>query len=171
MSYGSTPPPPPPPPPPGGYPPPPAGGGYYQDPSITGFGQLAAWPQRALGYLVDVALYIPGYLIVMIGAAMNSGRGNSLLVLLGYLVIFGVAIWNRWLKGGQGQTLGRKVAGVTLLNAQGQPLGAGMAFVRDLCHMVDSLICYIGWLCPLWDAKRQTIADKILNTTVVVGPK
>jgi hypothetical protein len=26
------------------------------------------------------------------------------------------------------------------------------------------LICYIGWLFPLWDAKRQTIGDKIMTT-------
>ena len=26
------------------------------------------------------------------------------------------------------------------------------------------LICYIGYLFPLWDAKRQTLADKIMTT-------
>jgi hypothetical protein len=43
----------------------------------------------------------------------------------------------------------------------------GMAFVRDLCHIVDSLICYIGYLFPLWDAQRQTLADKIMSTVVI----
>ena len=42
-----------------------------------------------------------------------------------------------------------------------------MAFVRQLAHIIDSLICYIGWLFPLWDAKRQTIADKIMSTIVI----
>jgi RDD family len=42
-----------------------------------------------------------------------------------------------------------------------------MAFVRDLAHIIDSIICYIGWLFPLWDARRQTIADKIMSTVVV----
>jgi uncharacterized RDD family membrane protein YckC len=49
----------------------------------------------------------------------------------------------------------------------GQPIGAGMAFLRDICHIVDALICYIGFLFPLWDAKRQTLADKIVKTVVV----
>ena len=39
-----------------------------------------------------------------------------------------------------------------------------MAFVRDLCHIIDQVICYIGYLFPLWDAKRQTLADKIMTT-------
>ena len=42
-----------------------------------------------------------------------------------------------------------------------------MAFVRDLAHIVDSVICYIGYLFPLWDARRQTFADKIMSTVVL----
>ena len=54
---------------------------------------------------------------------------------------------------------------VTLIS--GPPIGPGMSVVRWIAHFVDSLICYIGWLFPLWDAKRQTFADKILNTIVI----
>jgi uncharacterized RDD family membrane protein YckC len=36
---------------------------------------------------------------------------------------------------------------------------------------VDGIICYIGWLFPLWDAKKQTLADKIMGTVVVTAPK
>lgn len=193
MSYGSTPPPPPPPgaggysPPPGddqwgqqppsygqpaGYPAAPMGGGYYQS---GGPGELAQWPQRAIGFLVDIALLIPGYLLIFLGMPKIDARGNAgsigITYFIGMLYMLGIQIWNRWIKGGQGQTIGRKVAGVKLVNTQGQPIGAGMAFVRDLAHVIDSLICYVGWLFPLWDAKRQTIADKILNTSVVTVPK
>ena len=43
-----------------------------------------------------------------------------------------------------------------------------MCFVRYLCHFVDSLACYIGWFWPIWDTKRQTFADKIVSTVVVI---
>ena len=48
-----------------------------------------------------------------------------------------------------------------------------MAFVRDIAHILDSIICGlpIGWLWPLWDAKRQTWADKVMKTVVVTTPK
>ncbi len=49
----------------------------------------------------------------------------------------------------------------------GQPIGTGMAFVRDICHFVDGIICDIGYLWPLWDDKRQTLADKIVKTVVI----
>ncbi len=38
---------------------------------------------------------------------------------------------------------------------------------RQLAHVIDAAICYIGYLFPLWDAKRQTIADKIMTTVCV----
>ena len=45
-----------------------------------------------------------------------------------------------------------------------------MTFVRGLAHFLDSLPCYIGYLWPLWDTKRQTFADKIMNSVVVEKP-
>ena len=49
----------------------------------------------------------------------------------------------------------------------GQPIGALMTFARQLVHLLDALACYIGYLWPLWDAKRQTFADKIMSTVVI----
>ncbi|HYN17024.1 MAG TPA: RDD family protein, partial [Actinomycetes bacterium] len=62
----------------------------------------------------------------------------------------------------------KQVLNIRLLRMQdGQPMGGGMAFVRDLAHIVDALPCYIGFLFPLWDARRQTFADKIMSTVVI----
>ena len=64
------------------------------------------------------------------------------------------------------------IIGIKLIGeSTGQPIGALMAFVRQLAHFLDSLLCYIGYLWPLWDDKRQTFADKILSTVVVRQPK
>jgi uncharacterized RDD family membrane protein YckC len=46
----------------------------------------------------------------------------------------------------------------------GQPIGFGLSVLRQIAHAIDAVICYVGYLFPLWDAKRQTIADKILST-------
>ena len=51
----------------------------------------------------------------------------------------------------------------------GRPPGGGMTFVRYIAKIVDSIICYVGWLFPLWDSKRQTVSDKIMHTVVVPG--
>ncbi|MEO7058943.1 MAG: RDD family protein [Lapillicoccus sp.] len=201
-SYGAPPPPPsygaPPPPSYGAQPPPPQYGGgpapqqpygsapqygsappppAYGDPYAQGVGTLALWPQRALGFLIDYALYIPGYILFAISGPKTDAAGvvstPGFLYYIGLLYILGIAIWNRWMKGGTtGQTIGRGVIGTKLVSEKtGQPIGAGMAFVRDLAHIVDGIICYIGYLFPLWDSKRQTLADKIMSTVVVTAPK
>jgi uncharacterized RDD family membrane protein YckC len=90
------------------------------------------------------------------------------LTALFWIAALGYSIWNRWIMGGQGQSIGKKVVGMRLLSEEtGQPIGTLNAFLRDICHFVDSIICYVGYLFPLWDAKRQTLADKIMRTVVV----
>lgn len=88
---------------------------------------------------------------------------------IGVLVTVGVAIWNHvFLQGTSGQTIGKSTAGVRLVRqADGQPPGRGLAFVHLLCHFVDYLTCGLTLLWPLWDPKRQTLADKMVRTIVI----
>ncbi|QNN54314.1 RDD family protein [Nocardioides mesophilus] len=94
-------------------------------------------------------------------------------MLLGYAVILGLVIWNLFIRQGRtGWSIGKQVLGIRLISEQtGQPIGAGMAFVRTLAHFLDSLACYLGWLWPLWDPKCQTFADKLLRTVVIQQKK
>jgi len=103
--------------------------------------------------------------IVIIGAATRS----IALLLLFDLAALVVSGYNRWFQAGTtGQSWGKKALNLRLVgDATGTPIGAGLAFARDICNILDSLACYIGWLFPIWDAKRQTFADKILSTVVV----
>jgi len=82
--------------------------------------------------------------------------------------MIGIAVWNICLKqGSTGQSVGKGVIGTKLIGEEtGQPIGALMAFVRQLAHILDGF-CFIGYLWPLWDDKRQTFADKIMKTIVV----
>jgi uncharacterized RDD family membrane protein YckC len=160
---------------PGGYGPPvPAGTGYGGDPPGTYMGRtLANWPQRVGAYLLDVlVVFIP---IFLAGILFNPAPGEpvsgveALVVFLLYLVALGIVVYNRWiLQGRTGQSWGKQVLNLRLVRmSDGQPIGAGMAFVRDLAHIVDALPCYIGYLFPLWDARRQTLSDKIMSTLVL----
>lgn len=64
-----------------------------------------------------------------------------------------------------GQFWGHKVAGVKIVDANtGGFISAGRAFGRAFAHVLDALPCYLGFLWPLWDAKKQTFADKIVGT-------
>jgi uncharacterized RDD family membrane protein YckC len=130
---------------------------------------LASWIQRVAAFLLDTALYLPFIVLLFVFGATDIAQtgGSAGLALLMDLVILAIFLYNRCYRGGQGQTLGKQVLGLTLVaESTGQPIGTGMAFLRDLAHFFDQLVCFIGFLFPLWDPKGQTIADKIMTTVV-----
>jgi serine/threonine-protein kinase len=94
-----------------------------------------------------------------------SGAAWATFVIL-QLVSLLFQIWNYGYKQGRtGSSIGKSSMKFKVVSeATGQPIGVGMSLVRQLAHVIDAAICYIGFLFPLWDAKRQTIADKIVGT-------
>ena len=172
---GSSAPPPPPPPPPadGGYPPPGwvrataaarAGYGAPQPPATARprRAALAEWPKRAYAALIDfVGPWILAALIY---------RGSTALGAILWLAALAWGIYNAYLGGQTGQSYGKKIAGTRLLlEATGQPPGGGLGIGRFFLHIVDSIPCYVGYLWPLWDSKKQTFADKLVKTLVVTA--
>ncbi|HEX4655025.1 MAG TPA: RDD family protein [Mycobacteriales bacterium] len=149
--------------------PPPYGAPAYGQPSWAApAGNYASWLQRVGGYVLDILVLVPFYIVAAIGLGVGGG-GGALLAVIGYLgaLIFGV--WNTIFRQGKtGRSLGKEWMGITLLReSDGQPIGAGMTFVRGIAHILDALPLYIGFLWPLWDRKRQTFADKVCGTVVV----
>ncbi|HET7821469.1 MAG TPA: RDD family protein [Ornithinibacter sp.] len=164
------------------------------------FGKVADFGQRALAYLIDTALTLIGLVPVVIGIiVLTVGASNSvttttddfgttissndfdptlavvggLLIALGAVISIGITIWNRIFKMGRtGQSVGKKVIGLYLLDDKtGQPIGAGMCFLRELVQSLVNQIVYLGWLWMLWDADKQTLGDKSVHSNVVVLPK
>jgi uncharacterized RDD family membrane protein YckC len=160
----------------GGYGQPPA---YGAPPSATSpYGQapatgwqgppLAGWGSRVGAALVDglIAAVIEG-VGVGLGALIGGALG-ALLVGLGYLGAFAFTLWNLVQQGNTGQTVGKKALNLRLLREQdGQVVGIGTSIGRYFVHFLDAIPCLIGYLWPLWDAKNQTFADKILKTVVI----
>lgn len=186
-------------PPPGQYPPPygPAGNpGPPWQPSSP-FGPYASWGKRVGAALIDVLAVLPTYVVIFAGLGIAAAGaptqtydattgtfvdtgGNGALVaigivlsVIGYVGAFAVALWNQVFRQGRtGWSLGKQVLGIRLVKEDtGQPMGAGMCFVRQLAHLLDGLPCYLGYLWPLWDDKKQTFADKLMSTVVVDQPK
>jgi len=139
----------------------------------------ASWLKRVGAYLIDGLVVAIGYIPAVIGGAISgsSSDGSSaiglLLTLIGVALSLAIFVWNTCLRAGRtGYSIGKGALGIKLIGEQsGQPIGPGMAFLRYLCHIVDALPCYIGYLWPIWDAKRQTFSDKIIKTVVLNQPQ
>jgi hypothetical protein len=140
---------------PGAYP----GGGVPNLPlAPVGGAPLADWPKRALGGLID---YVAAGIVISIVGSLLSNVSSTLGSLVNGLLGIGWMVYLGYKSGTTGVTFGRSITKTKLISeATGQPIGVGNG-------IVDSIICYIGWLFPLWDAKKQTIADKIMKTVVI----
>lgn len=128
---------------------------------------LADWGTRVHGALIDHGLPSGIIVVLLILSAVAQSAGLFFTVLvLGAIGSTAFAIWNSCYRQGEtGQSLGKKSAGTRLVSIQtGQPIGFGMAFVRQLAHGLEF---GIGYLWPLWDDQNQTFADKICSTVVV----
>lgn len=181
---------PPPPPSPGGSfgapPPPPSSGGFPTTPPQAGpgtwgqapagyqgyeqpvAGTYASWGQRVGATLLDGLMALVGY----IPAAIFVAAEVAVLAVLFYIAAVGLALYFAYLTGATGQSPGKRLMGIKVVNeATGQPIGGGMGIARTFVHIIDGLPCYLGYLWPLWDQKRQTFTDKVLGTVVHSGAR
>jgi uncharacterized RDD family membrane protein YckC len=175
--------PPPPPPSSGGYAPPPPGPVIRALPTES----YTPWFTRVLAFLID---YLPFLVLQGIGWGIMLATQQTSCVtdinqydvteycasqpsMIGQLAqwllsLVGLAywVWNYgYRQGTTGSSIGKSVLKFKVVSeVTGQPLGFGMSVVRQIAHFVDALICFVGYLFPLWDAKRQTVADKIMTT-------
>lgn len=67
-----------------------------------------------------------------------------------------------------GQTLGKKVMSIKVVDAQGHTPGMLTFFLREILgKAVSGIIFGIGYLVILWDKNKQGLHDKIASTFVV----
>ncbi len=139
----------------------------YGDPSATPYGQapsttwqgppLAPWGTRVGGYLIDFLISLVVQLVI---GQLSYG--------LGQVAGFAVFLYFGYLTGTTGQTPGRRAVGIKVLReVDGQPLGAGAGIGRAFLHILDALPLGLGFLWPIWDAKKQTFADKLIKSVVI----
>ena len=168
-----------------GYPPPP------RRPADSGAALPRAaytpWIVRVAASLVDG---IPLLIAMGIGFGMLAGTqetecltemsdydiapfcstGSSTLGLVSFWIalVLSVAfgIWNHgYRQGTTGSSIGKSLMKSKVVSEKtGLPIGFGLSLVRQIAHVADLAICWIGYLFPLWDRKRQTLADMIMTT-------
>lgn len=174
-----------PPPPAYGNPPPAYGAAQYGPPTVP----YASWWSRVGAYLLDgliafgiaIVPFIIGGIIIGTTASTTTdsdgfttatNAGNPLgyvFLVVGYVALFGFQIWNIGVRQGKkGQTLGKQIVGIQVVRAEnGQFLGAGAGFLRWLMLAILGGICFLDFLWPLWDDKKQSWHDKIVGSVVL----
>jgi uncharacterized RDD family membrane protein YckC len=144
--------------------------------------QYASWGRRLVAYLLDalivfaliaVALVVP---IALAALFPEDGAGSVIAVALVALAfaaaVIGPFVYHTVLTGNaRGQTWGKRALGVRVVgDGDGGPIGYGRAFGRYFITFVFGFFFFpmiVDYLWPLWDAKNQTIHDKLVGSVVV----
>jgi uncharacterized RDD family membrane protein YckC len=129
---------------------------------------------RFLGFLLDQ--FVIGVLYT-IGAFLVAA---ALRIVVGYEpdpdtvavpVVISYALWwmlyNAASLAASGQTIGKAVAGVRVVRADGEPLGGRRALVRTLAFPLSFLSFGIGFLIGLFRVDRRELHDLIAGSAVI----
>lgn len=86
---------------------------------------------------------------------------------LGISVGWMVAYFSLSIAWGNGQTLGKWLLGIQVIQVDGQPLSLFNAFSRQGGYGAGFATGMLGFLQIFWDPNRQAIQDKVSNTLVI----
>lgn len=147
------------------------------------------WSNRVLAFVIDWTPIWLVFIVPMSGIAITEGTacvnamyGSSVNLCAGptadfwssvqFVGLLAAAVYFFWnlchRQGRTGQSIGKSAMKFKVVSERtGEPIGFGMSFARQLAHYVDQLVCYAGYLRPLWNGKRQTFADHIVGTVCV----
>ncbi|MDY6995931.1 MAG: RDD family protein [Actinomycetota bacterium] len=101
-----------------------------------------------------------------------SSAGTEVPVVLfgvGAGLSLGYLIWNLgYLQGTRGSSIGKSVVKIKVVSERTwQPIGFGRSVLRQLAHVLDVVPCLLGFVLPLVDPRRQTLADKVTSSVCV----
>lgn len=126
----------------------------------------------------------PEVAVEYMGFGIRFGAAIIDIVLIGIISVlfrltpagmFGLSVPVLWLlynwlfTGLKGQTPGKMVVGIKVVDARGNKPGLGTAALREIPGKILSLVVpiFLGFLWIIWDERKQGWHDKIADTYVV----
>jgi len=162
----------------------PAPAGPYPAAFAAGY---ATWGNRVIGFLIDSLLIGVGMAVLyffaaamLAGIAGLAGHGAGASMCCMFFLLFPVAtllvgLYNGvYLIAQRGYSIGQGVVHIKVVDASGNLLTQGAAFLRLVVRVGLSFVPFLpllDLLWPLWDERGQTLHDKAVNCYVVNNPQ
>lgn len=148
----------------------------------------AQWPNRIVGYLIDsfFVVVVMGLLYLVVGGAMTglaavAGDNQAaqgalsgtccLVIAIFPMATLLVGVFNRiYLVSKRGYSIGQGVMKLRVVDGNGNLLSMGAAALRLLAMIFLAMLPFgqlLDLLWPLFDAQRQTLHDKAVNSFVI----
>ena len=140
------------------------------------FSQLLAGPvTRFLAWFVDLMciallMWVVGLLIALVGF-LSWNLAGAFSTVVYFVISIGYGIACEW--GWRGQTLGKKLFRLRVVDVEGMRLQFNQIVTRNLLRFVDSLpvVYLVGGLACWFSPKCQRLGDLAANTVVIRNPR
>jgi uncharacterized RDD family membrane protein YckC len=145
-------------------------------PEGIAFSMLLAGPvSRFLSWAVDFACIlamtiVAGAMIGILGL-ISADFAQAFVVLTSFVIQVGYAIVMEWVW--RGQTVGKRLLRLRVVDIQGLRLQFGQIVIRNLLRFVDALPLFylVGGVACLVNRRSQRLGDVAANTVVIRVPK
>lgn len=141
--------------------------------------RLAGLPSRFLAWAVDLAVVLTLNMVVGMLSTLvtpfvlvtGSDVLSGVFIVAAFVIWTGYAIATEWLW--RGQTLGKRVLRLRVIDVQGLSLHFSQIVVRNLLRFVDMLPMFylLGGVVSVLNRHNQRLGDIAANTAVVLQPR
>ena len=131
---------------------------------------LASIGDRIVAYLIDrLILFLYFALVIALMVGSKAFENEALLVtLLLIFIVFPMMFYSLFFEiFMNGQTPGKRLAGLRVIRLDGKPLGWWIAFERFGGYAASFSVGLLGFAQILWDRNRQGLHDKACETVVI----
>ncbi|OGW26614.1 MAG: transporter [Nitrospirae bacterium GWC2_42_7] len=149
---------------------------YIRTPEGIIFSMLLAGPvTRFLAWGIDLACISVASSIIgtalIIFSIVSLDLAQALTALSFFIISIGYGIAAEWYW--RGQTIGKKLLKLRVMDVQGLRLHFSQIMIRNLLRFVDSLpiFYFVGGVACLMSSRSQRLGDIAANTIVVRNPK
>ncbi|MFC1935485.1 RDD family protein [Chloroflexota bacterium] len=135
--------------------------------------RYASFWLRLVAFSIDSFVLFIVYLALsvlrIIGEFWQLAGGGTLPVFVASALIFLTPSLYYWLLTGlRGQTLGKMVVGIRVVNNQGNKPGLVRAALREsIGKTISTIVLLLGFFWVIWDDHKQGWHDKLASTYVV----
>jgi uncharacterized RDD family membrane protein YckC len=150
--------------------------------------QFAGFWRRAFAFGIDKAILQVFCIVLFAAALMVRGEDHSfwnasdmdlpgamvnVAMVVAYYMMSVILdmVYFTWFHGVAGRTPGKMMFGVRVVQATGDSLSFGLAFLRWVGYIISKLPLYLGFLWIGFDRRKQGWHDKIAGTVVIRDKK
>jgi uncharacterized RDD family membrane protein YckC len=112
-----------------------------------------------------LAIFIDGIILNIANIILTKIFGANLGGFLGFAVNIAYFIY---FIGSSGQTPGKMICGIKVINADGSDLNYNKAFLRWLGYVISTITLFIGYIIAAFDEpEKRALHDRIFETRVI----